>query len=128
MVKQVGRPPERDSEGNVVSKSIVNCTIPTKLRDWLRENNINRSQLFTRVVTMLYCHALCPKCYSENVKDNLFALICDDCETVIKYNNCSECDAGYHRAGITKDNQIIEGNLPIAIKGSNRFGCEVCQK
>ena len=59
MVKQVGRPPERDSEGNIISKSLVNVTIPTKLRDFLSKNNINRSQLFTRVVTALYMHALC---------------------------------------------------------------------
>ena len=46
MVKQVGRPPERDSEGNVISKSLVNVTIPTKLRDFLSKNKINRSKLF----------------------------------------------------------------------------------
>ena len=65
MVKQLGRPAERDSQGNRISKSLVNVTIPTKLRDWLSDNNINRSRLFTRVVTMLYCHAICPKCYEK---------------------------------------------------------------
>ena len=63
MVRQVGRPPERDSEGNVISKCLVNVTIPTKLklRDFLSENKINRSKLFTNVVTRLYMHQICPK-------------------------------------------------------------------
>ena len=117
MVKQLGRPAERDSQGNRISKSLVNVTIPTKLRDWLSDNNINRSQLFTRVVTMLYCHAICPKCYDENVTDGIMAIRCDDCDMVIKYNECSQCEIPYSKS-----------NLVEAIKGSSEFGCETCQK
>jgi len=114
-MRRVGRPAERDSHGNVVSKSIVNCTIPTKLRDWLRENNINRSQLFTRVVTMLYCHALCPKCYSDHVTDSIMAIRCEDCDIVIKYNKCQHCETPYNKK-----------NLPLGVKGSSDIGCEMC--
>ena len=117
MVKQLGRPAQRDSQGNRISKSLVNVTIPTKLRDWLSDNNINRSQLFTRVVTMLYCHAICPKCYDTSVTDNIMAIRCDDCDIVIKYNKCSQCDAPYSKS-----------NLVEAIKGSSEFGCETCKK
>jgi hypothetical protein len=116
MVKQVGRPPERDSEGNVVSKSLVNVTIPTKLRDFLAKNKINRSQLFTRVVTMLYCHAICPKCYEDRVTDGIMAIRCDSCDIVIKYNKCSQCKTPYNK-----------NNLVKAIKGSSEFGCQTCQ-
>ena len=128
MVKQVGSPPERDSEGNIVSKSLVNVTIPTKLRDFLSKNNINRSQLFTRVVTALYMHALCPKCYSDNVTDGLMAITCNDCECVVKYNNCSQCNTPYQRPTVTRENVVIEGNLVEAIKGSSEFGCTACLK
>ena len=117
MVKQLGRPAERDSQGNRISKSLVNVTIPTKLRDWLSDNNINRSRLFTRVVTMLYCHAICPKCYDESVTDGIMAIRCDDCDMVIKYNNCSQCETPYSK-----------NNLVEAIKGSSEFGCKSCQK
>jgi len=126
MVRQVGRPAQRDSEGNIVSKCLVNVTIPTKLRDFLIENKVNRSQLFTTIVTVMYKREICPKCYSQNVKDSLFAIICDDCTQVIQYNNCSECDASYQRPTMDKQNNVIEGNRPIAIKGSDRFGCQVC--
>jgi len=120
MVKQLGRPAERDSEGNKISKSLVNVTIPTKLRDFLAKGingkPINRSQLFTRVVTMLYCHALCPKCYETNITDGIMAIRCDNCDVVIKYKNCSQCDEQYNKK-----------NLVEAIKGSSEFGCQRCQ-
>jgi ribosomal protein L40E len=126
MVRQVGRPAQRDSEGNIVSKCLVNVTIPTKLRDFLIENKVNRSQLFTQVVTDMFKKELCPKCYSRNVTDSLFAIVCDDCTQIIEYNKCYECDASYQRPTMDKQNNVIEGNRPIAIKGSDRFGCQVC--
>ena len=128
MVKQLGRPAERDSQGNIISKCLVNVTIPTKLKNFLAKNEINRSQLFTRVVTMLYCHAICPKCYSDNVTDGIMGIRCDDCEKVIKYNNCSQCKTPYQRPTVTRDNTVIEGNLVEAIKGSSEYGCQSCQK
>jgi len=45
------------------------------------------------------------------------AIRCDDCDIVIKYNKCSQCDAPYSKS-----------NLVEAIKGSSEFGCETCQK
>ena len=73
-MRQVGRPAERDSQGNRISKCLVNVTIPTKLRDFLSENKINRSKLFTSVVTRLYMHQICPKCYNENIVNGIMAL------------------------------------------------------
>ena len=116
MVRQVGRPPERDSEGNVISKCLVNVTIPTKLRDFLSENKINRSKLFTSVVTRLYMNQICPKCYNENIINGIMALKCDDCDCIIKYKPCGECDEMYLR-GV---------NMPKPVKNSSRFGCEKC--
>ena len=106
MVRQVGRPPERDSEGNVISKCLVNVTIPTKLRDFLS----------TSVVTRLYMNQICPKCYNENIVNGIMALKCDDCNCIIKYKPCGECDEMYLR-GV---------NMPKAVKNSSRFGCERC--
>ena len=63
MVRQVGRPPERDSEGNIVSKCLVNVTIPTKLRDFLADKQNKQISTVTKVVGELYKHELCPKCY-----------------------------------------------------------------
>ena len=116
-MRQVGRPAERDSNGNRISKCLVNVTIPTELRDFLSKNKINRSQLFTRVVTMLYHHMICPKCYSDHVTDGIMAIRCDDCDCVIKYHNCSKCETPYNKA-----------NLVEPVKGSSEFGCEACLK
>jgi len=45
------------------------------------------------------------------------AIRCDDCDMVIKYNNCSQCETPYSK-----------NNLVEAIKGSSEFGCQSCQK
>ena len=128
MVRSVGRPPEVDSEGNIVSKCLVNVTIPTKLRDFLIENDVNRSKLFTSIVKKMYMHQICAKCYGKNLTNGIMALTCDDCKSIIHYRECSQCDKLYQRAAVTKQNEVIEGNLPIAIKGSDKFGCSECQK
>ena len=128
MVRQVGRPPELDSEGNRISKCLVNVTIATKLRDFLIDNEINRSQLFTKIVTDMFKKELCPKCYSRNICNSMFGIVCEDCNSVIQYKNCSECKEGYHRPAMDRHNNVIEGNLPIAIKGSAKFGCQRCQR
>jgi len=56
------------------------------------------------------------------------AITCEDCNTVIKYKNCSECNTMYQRPAVTRNNEVIEGNLVVALKGSDTFGCTQCQK
>ena len=51
MSRSVGRPPETEPDGTVISKSLVNVTIPSKLAEFLKKAGINRSKLFTRIVT-----------------------------------------------------------------------------
>ena len=50
MSRSVGRPAETDPDGAVITKSLVNVTIPTKLAEFLKKAGINRSKLFTRIV------------------------------------------------------------------------------
>ena len=59
---------------------------------------------------------ICPKCYNENIINGIMALKCDDCNCIIKYKPCGECDEMYLR-GV---------NMPKAVKNSSRFGCERC--
>ena len=75
----VGRPPEVDKHGNIIQKSLVNVTIPTKLANFLKKEGINRSRLFTAVVSKLYDEALCPNCYSENLRTSKVGRWCHDC-------------------------------------------------
>ena len=83
----VGRPAETDSDGNPISKCLVNVTIPVKLRDFLKRNNVNRSQLFTQVVTKMYNKEVCPRCYSLDIKESIVGFYCEDCEKVADLND-----------------------------------------
>ena len=98
----VGRPPEVDKHGKVIQKSLVNVTIPTKLANFLKEKGINRSRLFTDVVTKLFEKELCPSCYSENLRSTKVGTWCHECNKAnlevlkwISMNNCENCGSKY---------------------------------
>jgi len=96
----VGRPPEVDKHGNIIQKSLVNVTIPTKLANFLKKEGINRSRLFTAVVSKLYDEALCPNCYSENLRTSKVGRWCHDCNPLsinkwISLFNCKNCNSKY---------------------------------
>ena len=95
-MSSVGRPPELDSNGNIVVKSLVNVTIPTKLANFLKEKGINRSKLFTDVVSKMFENELCPKCYSDKIEENLICVKCRECERVIKFKHCENCKEQYN--------------------------------
>ena len=91
--RPVGRPPELDSEGKPITKCLVNVTIPVKLRDFLARNKINRSQLFTQVVTKMYKNKICPKCYEDNITETPTCFYCANCTTESRtaYLSFKEC-------------------------------------
>ena len=101
-MNSVGRPPEVDSHGEVVQKSLVNVTIPTKLANFLKEKGINRSRLFTNVVKRMYRDELCRFCYSTNIKESMIGKYCLDCELAkpsanpyTTYKCCENCGSKY---------------------------------
>jgi len=121
---KVGRPPELDSKGDPIAKCLVNVTIPTKLRDYLRDNNINRSKLFTEVVKKKYKNEICDRCYDTNLNNLKMGIVCNDCSRRVrsgtyytKFHNCSMCNEPYQNAF----------NLPIHVKGEY-WGCQQCQE
>ena len=90
--KGVGRPPEVDKDGKVISKTLVNLTIPVKLKEFLDKHIKNRSEFFTKIVTMLYIGEICPKCYSDDyISKAPVGIECTDCDIWIKLNDCSNC-------------------------------------
>jgi len=91
--KQVGRPAELDSNGDPIAKCLINCTIPTKLRDFLSKHKINRSELFRTAALKMYELKICPKCYSHNVRESQKGHICKDCKQWLKFKRCELCDA-----------------------------------
>jgi len=102
---QVGRPAEKDSSGNEISKCLVNVTIPTKLRDFLKSKNVNRSKLFTKIVKKMYNKEICHLCYGNNIRESIVGFCCEDCEINPKLQgtyvfwlylkDCENCNSEY---------------------------------
>ena len=112
-MKQVGRPAEKDSNGDRIAKCLVNCTIPTKLRDFLAEKNVNRSELFRQAALKLHDGEICPYCYSHEVEHVPKGWKCKDCSKWLKFNRCPLCDAIHNLTSGVRD---VDGKI----------GCDLC--
>lgn len=95
MARPVGRPPETEPDGTIVAKSLVNVTIPTKLAQYLKDNGVNRSQLFTRIVTSLYIGEICPHCYGSEIRKTPVGCQCEHCDKWLSFNDCPNCSESY---------------------------------
>lgn len=129
----VGRPPEKDKNGETITRSTVNVTVPSRLIDFLKQEGINRSKLFTKAATELYEDKLCPVCFTKDVKDTPIGMRCDGaCSRYriffFKFHQCTRCEKHYKpgfRLPIWKEDGNIcescmleeEGKyIPIGIK------------
>ena len=99
MKQPVGRPAELDSNGDPIAKCLVNCTIPTKLRDFLAKHKINRSELFRTAALKMYELKICPYCYSHDINESPKGWQCltmdltKGCGKWLKFKHCELCDA-----------------------------------
>jgi hypothetical protein len=97
----VGRPPKKTRGGKQVRKVLCNMTIPANLYDFLVEHKINRSQLFVRIVEMLYVGAICPSCYGFTRQELKYGWICAECSQPphkhiwLQWKNCEHCGDPY---------------------------------
>ena len=112
-MSSVGRPPELDGNGEIVQKSLVNVTIPSKLAQFLKEKGINRSKLFTDVVTKLFNDEICKRCYSDHIEENITRYQCRSCKHILKYKNCENCnnlyDVHYNKFAQPEDKAFLKG-------------------
>ena len=135
MSRSVGRPAETDPDGTVIAKSLVNVTIPTKLAEYLKKAGINRSKLFTRIVTMLYLNEICRFCFHTEITETLTGSKCEGCLSWLTFKQCANCGANYdmRKALFDKNNR---GMLPSDNPNYNHFcqskkielGCCKCIK
>ena len=130
--RPVGRPPELDTDGNPITKALCNVTIPVKLRDFLTRNKINRSKLFTKVVTRMFNKEICPKCYGENIEETPTSWSCNDCSNenrtvFLQFKACQNCDEMYNLIGPDYNNPDYNG-FKTEMKGSKliKKGCSRC--
>ena len=85
-----------DKDGKVISKTLVNLTIPVKLKEFLDKHVKNRSEFFTKIVTMLYIGEICPKCYADTYINNVpVGIECTNCRIWIKLKDCPNCNNRY---------------------------------
>ena len=107
--KRVGRPAKTDSTGNVIESKTINVNVPVKLVEFLKDQKVNRSEMFTKVVTDMYNGLICPSCYSvgEETPVGIQCISCynnyyrrtGDTKTVwLKFHNClnPNCDEMYN--------------------------------
>jgi len=93
---KVGRPPEVDSDGKKIDKTLINLTIPVTLKNFLDKHVKNRSEFFTEMVTKLYIGLICPKCYQdEGIRDVPVGIKCRYCDMWIKLKDCPSCGKTY---------------------------------
>ena len=123
--KSVGRPLQKDSDGNPISKTLVNLTIPVKLKAFLDKHVKNRSAFFTRVVTMLYVGEICPKCYGDNLSDAPVGIKCADCNIWIKLKDCEICNAKYDPRKTVSHGLALDEPNPHYNPRANIIDCNV---
>ena len=121
-MKPVGRPPQVDINGEPIKKCLLNVTIPTELADFLRRKEVNRSKLFTKVVGQLYNNEICSECFSIDIEESIIGMRCRPCSRYspkwYHLKRCPVCDKQY-KPGI---------NVPLPIKGSDKWNCQECQE
>ena len=104
--KRVGRPEKTDSEGKRIITKVVNVNAPVKFLEFLKENGVNRSELFTKVAASYYAKEICNVCYSKLESTGVGAY-CQPCGTQYwqrtkssktfwkVFNDCPNCEESY---------------------------------
>jgi len=104
--KRVGRPEKTDSEGKTIIMKVVNVNAPVKFLEFLKDNGVNRSELFTKVAASYYEGVICVLCYAE-LENTIVGSHCPDCATDYykrtrelktmwrSFNNCPNCNEAY---------------------------------
>ena len=135
----VGRPPETDGSGKQVAKTHITIMVPIFLREFLKANNVNMSQLFTRIATMLHLGEICPKCYNwEFIHKDYQGSCCTHCSSKDRYgkyqtfyfmwNNCAQCDRPYSFTNRGHPKMHEDGSLIQGCQHPECFGSVITPK
>ena len=119
--KRVGRPEKTDSDGNKIITKVINVNAPVKFIEFLKDNGINRSELFTKVASSFYHKEICNVCFSK-LQETKIGKQCEECsrqyyaktgswETFWKqFYNCPECKEPYsHENTFEQTKQGLQG-------------------
>jgi len=135
--KQVGRPSKTDSTGNVIESKTINVNVPVKLVKYLKDLKVNRSQMFTKVVTDMHNGEICPSCYTRgentpvgiqcvNCYENYYRRFKEIKTFWLKFHKClnPDCNEIY-----SHDNLFSTFNDPVDVKAgltNPQKGCHAC--
>ena len=119
--KQVGRPEKTDSDGNKIITKVINVNAPVKFIEFLKDNGINRSELFTKVASEFYHKEICNVCYSK-LYETKIGRQCEECAHQYykktgdvksfwkQFYNCPECQEPYsHENTFAQTKQGLQG-------------------
>jgi len=119
--KQVGRPEKTDSDGNRIVTKVINVNAPVKFIEFLKDNGINRSELFTKVAASFYHKEICNVCFSK-LYDTKIGRQCEECAHQYykktgdvksfwkQFYNCPECQEPYsHENTFAQTKQGLQG-------------------
>ena len=119
--KRVGRPEKTDSDGNRIITKVINVNAPVKFIEFLKDNGINRSELFTKVAASFYHKEICNVCFSK-LYDTKIGRQCEECAHQYykktgdvksfwkQFYNCPECQEPYsHENTFAQTKQGLQG-------------------
>jgi len=123
MSKPVGRPEKKDSDGNKIVTKVINVNAPVKFIEFLKDNGINRSELFTKVAASFYHKEICNVCFSK-LYETKIGRQCEECAHQYykktgdvksfwkQFYTCPECQAPYsHENTFALTKQGLQGCL-----------------
>jgi len=125
--KQVGRPEKTDSDGTRIVTKVINVNVPIRLIEFLKDEGVNRSELFTKVATSYFEREICNQCYTK-LTQTPAGSCCDQCafeyytktkdhRTFWKqFNNCPNCNEAYSHENLYAPNK------------QGLHGCQVCSQ
>jgi hypothetical protein len=123
--RRVGRPEKTDSEGKRIITKVVNVNAPVKFLEFLKDNGVNRSELFTKVAASYYEGVICVLCYAK-LDTTIVGSHCPDCaadyykrtrETKTmwrSFNNCPNCNESYSYENLFRQSK------------QGLDGCQIC--
>ena len=123
--KRVGRPEKTDSEGNPILTKVVNVNAPVRLIEYLKDNGVNRSELFSKVAASYYAKEICPECF-DTLHNTVVGAICNECthQYWIRTKDSKTIFRQFYDCPNCKESYSYENLFNVSKQGLD--GCQKC--
>ena len=126
--KRVGRPEKTDSDGNPILTKVINVNAPVRLIEYLKDNGVNRSELFSKVAASYYAKEICPECF-DKLSNTTVGSHCETCGhnywkrtrenkcIFRRFNDCPNCKEPYSYENLwAQSEQGLDGCQKCGVK------------